>query len=155
MGRELRKVPAGWEHPKDENGRYIPMYGQYYGDVIKEWLEGHKQWEDGTHPELVERPETKERYPFFAMWDGRSPDPDMYHIRKYAPEELTHIQLYETTSEGTPVSPVFKAGEIEELCGWAAENCTTFGRSKATKEQWLAMLSDGLVCHKEGNLLFI
>ena len=26
MGREIRKVPKNWNHPKDKNGRYIPPY---------------------------------------------------------------------------------------------------------------------------------
>jgi len=30
MGREIRHVPENWEHPKDENGNYIP---------IEEWKE--------------------------------------------------------------------------------------------------------------------
>ena len=25
MGREIRQVPANWEHPKDENGHYKPL----------------------------------------------------------------------------------------------------------------------------------
>ena len=36
MGRELRKVPANWEHPKDEDGKYHPMYNQYYGDALND-----------------------------------------------------------------------------------------------------------------------
>lgn len=26
MGREVRRVPAEWQHPKDERGRYIPLF---------------------------------------------------------------------------------------------------------------------------------
>lgn len=35
MGRELRRVPANWKHPKDGNGRYIPMYNIYIMRTIK------------------------------------------------------------------------------------------------------------------------
>ena len=40
MGREIRRVPKGWEHPRDEGGKYIPMFDQSYDDAAKEWLEG-------------------------------------------------------------------------------------------------------------------
>lgn len=62
-------------------------------------------------------------------------------------------QLWETTSEGSPKSPVFKT--LEELCEWCEDNATTFADFKATKEEWLRMLSSNKVCHKEGNVLFI
>lgn len=26
MGREVRRVPADWEHPRDERGKFIPTY---------------------------------------------------------------------------------------------------------------------------------
>jgi len=33
MGREIRKVPKGWKHPKDENGRFIPKYNEFFKDA--------------------------------------------------------------------------------------------------------------------------
>ena len=62
-------------------------------------------------------------------------------------------QLWETTSEGSPVSPVFAT--IEELCEWAAGNATTFGSHRATAEQWRQMLDDGYVFHQEGSMVFM
>lgn len=155
MGRELRKVPANWEHPKREDGSYQPMYDKFYGDAFNDWLKEHNQWLDGTHPDLKDNPELKEEYPFFAMWGGSPPDVEYYHTKKYLPEELTHIQLYESTSEGTPQSPVFKNDEFEKLCEYAAENCTTFASFKATKEEWMKMLSDGFVYHQQGNIIMM
>jgi hypothetical protein len=155
MGRELRKVPANWEHPKNDNGQYHPMYNEYYGDALNDWLKKHNQWLDGTHPDLVDKPERKEEYPFYAMWGGNPPDVEYYQTRKYLPEELTHIQLYETTSEGIPISPVFKTDELDKLCEWAEENATTFGNAKTTKDNWFKMLNDGFVIHKEGNVIFM
>lgn len=153
MGRELRRVPENWEHPKDENGRYIPMFNIYYGDVLKEWLEGNEKWENGTHPDLACNPELKEEYPFYAMWDS-FPDPKHFQIKKYSEEELTHIQLYENTSQGTPKSPIFPKEDLDKLCEYAAENCTVFGYRKTTKEEWKRMLSEGFVYYKEGNAMF-
>lgn len=155
MGRELRKVPANWEHPKRDNGSYQPMFDEYYGDAFNEWLNNHNKWLDGTHKDLVNRPELKEQYPFYAMWGGNPPDVEYYHQNKYSNEELTHIQLYESTSEGTPLSPVFKTDELMELCEWAEENATTFGSSKTSKESWYQMLCSGLVIHQEGNAFFM
>jgi hypothetical protein len=155
MGRELRRVPENWEHPKNDYGKYQPMYNKYYGDALNEWLKQHNQWEDGTHPDLIDKPERKEKYPFYAEWGGNPPDISYYQTRKYTDEELTHIQLYETTTEGTPKSPVFKADQLDELCEFAAENCTTFASFKATKEEWKQMLTDGFVHVKQGNVIFM
>ena len=63
------------------------------------------------------------------------------------------FQLWETTSEGSPNSPVFKT--LEELCEWCAENTTTFARYKATKKEWMKMLDEDNVYHGEGNALFM
>jgi hypothetical protein len=63
------------------------------------------------------------------------------------------FQLWETTSEGSPQSPVFKT--IDELCAWCESNATTFGSFKASKEKWKEMLSKDFVHHQEGNFTFI
>lgn len=34
MGRELRRVPMGWQHPKNEHGHYVPMYDQTYQEAL-------------------------------------------------------------------------------------------------------------------------
>lgn len=63
------------------------------------------------------------------------------------------FQLWETTSEGSPVSPVF--ADLGALCEWAAPNATTFGSSRASAEQWRKMLDADFVCHQEGNAIFL
>lgn len=62
-------------------------------------------------------------------------------------------QLWETTSEGSPKSPVFAT--FDELCEWCEKNATTFASYKATKEEWAKMLDDGFVCHQEGNVIMM
>ncbi len=69
------------------------------------------------------------------------------------PPEGEGYQLWETTSEGSPVSPVFKT--LDELCEWCEKNATTFADLKATKEEWKQMLSDDFVYSKRGNVIFI
>lgn len=63
------------------------------------------------------------------------------------------FQLWETTSEGSPKSPVFTT--LEELCEWCEYNATTFGTAKTTKENWHKMLSEDNVYHQEGNAIFL
>ena len=154
MGRELRRVPENWEHPRKDNGNYQPMFNSFYLDAFNYWLEENEQWNNGTHSDLIRGVATKEEYPFYSMWAGNPPCVEYYQTKQYTEDELTHIQLYEDTTEGTPCSPVFKADEIEKLCEYAAENCTTFGSNTTTKENWLKMLSGGFVSHTEGNVVF-
>lgn len=62
-------------------------------------------------------------------------------------------QLWSTTSEGSPKSPVFAT--FDKLCEWCAENATTFAWHKATKEEWAKMLDHGFVYHQEGNVIMM
>lgn len=48
-------------------------------------------------------------------------------------------QMWETTSEGSPISPVFSTPE--ELAQWLADtDASAFGNETATYDQWLAMI---------------
>jgi hypothetical protein len=52
-----------------------------------------------------------------------------------------HLQMYETTNEGTPLSPVF--AHAEELAQWLADHeIPLFGDLLATREQWLKIIED-------------
>lgn len=54
----------------------------------------------------------------------------------------THMMMYETTTDGTPISPAFETAE--ELARWLADNgASAFGRETATYDQWLAMIGVG------------
>jgi hypothetical protein len=63
------------------------------------------------------------------------------------------FQLWETTSDGSPISPVFAT--LDELCEYAVANCTTFGSFTTTKDEWKSMLDANFVCHREGSTVFI
>lgn len=69
------------------------------------------------------------------------------------PPQGEGFQLWETTSEGSPISPVFET--LDELCNYAATNCTVFGSNKTSATEWKKMLEDDFVCHKEGNMIFM
>lgn len=115
MGREIRKVPKGWEHPKRENRysgkeEYQPMYDEYYGDAVEEWIKSHYLWLEGKHPEQ------DPSYKWYAEYAGSGPDIEYYRQEKWTEEEANCFQIYQTVSEGTPVSPVFES--LEEMEKW-------------------------------------
>jgi hypothetical protein len=56
------------------------------------------------------------------------------------PPKGVGYQLWQTTSEPSPVSPVFRT--LRELCEFAADNVSTFGTLMATADQWECMLSE-------------
>lgn len=88
---------------------------------------------------------------------GEAIDPSL--LEKYnswgptEPPKGEGYQLWETTTEGSPQSPVFKS--LEELATWCEKNATTFSSFRAKKEVWIKMLNDDLVIHQEGNIAFI
>lgn len=157
MGRQLRKVASNWQHPKNENGNYIPLLDGKFSERLAKWEEENEQWEKGFRDDWNggwKPREADELNMTFAEWDGEKPVKEDY-MPEWKEEELTHIQLYENTSEGTPISPVYLASEIEKLCEYAAENCSTFADFKASKEEWQSMLDKDFVHHTQGNMTFI
>lgn len=57
--------------------------------------------------------------------------------KEYEPPAGAGYQLWETCSEGSPVSPVFASAE--ELADWCADNATIFASEKTSRENWLKM----------------
>lgn len=66
--------------------------------------------------------------------------------KRKEPPKGTGFQLWKTTNEGEPFSPVFKT--LEALCEWCEVNATTFADYTATKEEWMKMLDNNFVSHK-------
>jgi hypothetical protein len=145
MGREVRRVPATWQHPKDQHGSYIPLYpGNQFAQTIIHWREGDAMWSlgfkksystDGSGWELH-----GEVGPY-SEWDGECPDPAEY-MPAWPDEFCTHMMMYEDTSEGTPLSPAFETPE--ELARWLADNgASAFGNDTASYEAWLRVCRGG------------
>lgn len=91
--REVRAVPEGWCHPKNAEGRYVPLLPEQMPNVTS------------------------------------------------APERA-RIMAYETTTEGTPISPPFPntpEGRVA-LTQHCAEHATTWGRHTADPEAWAVVL---------------
>jgi hypothetical protein len=140
MGREVRKVPADWQHPKrlvrDHRGdlveRFEPLLGGDWAEVAREWDEAREKWERGEFPDYASAEGKAMPYDQYA---GRRPYSRDY-MPKWTDEEATHYMMYETTSEGTPISPAFATPE--ELARWLADSgASAFGSDNATYEQWL------------------
>lgn len=171
MGREIRVVPANWEHPKriveKSNGQiteeYRPMHGgTTYEEAMDEfrkecetWVTGHRLWQEGFYDGYDG--ERKTRQQCLIEWaanikkdrkekgysnDYRSaellryesglcdwkdvcgesphhPDPDDY-FPSWPEGVATWFQVYQTVSEGTPVSPPFATRE--ELVDYLVAN---------------------------------
>ena len=100
MGREIRKVPKNWEHPKDENGHLKPVHDEEFDIVAKKWIEEFIAWENGTHP-------NKKSHDCF-YWEYTDNPPEREYYRQKFSEEANCFQIYETVTEGTPVSPIFE-----------------------------------------------
>lgn len=114
MGREIRRVPANWEHPKNERG-YKPLFDSPYIEAINEWIKAHKLWEKGKHPDQLDG--SGKEYEYYAQWSGDPPDID-YYRPNWKSEDATWFQMYETVSEGTPVTPPFATADelVNYLC---------------------------------------
>ena len=131
MGREIRMVPPNWKHPdRDPNENPYrraglqPMHDQRFDERLAEWLESFDRIRAGNTDDFE-----RECYPRgLADWlqDVPAPHPDYY--RPWKDEEATWFQLWETVSEGTPVSPPFATKE--ELADHLAAHGDDWGASE-------------------------
>ena len=84
INREIRQVPLSWQHPQDEAGRPLPLRDRrssFVDDELRELLaDGHIRGE-------------------IASWFM----PDF----SATPPDQLGLCVYETTTEGTPLSPIF------------------------------------------------
>ncbi len=132
MGREIRRVPSGWEHPRDEQGAYKPMLDQTFNDAIEEWMEEYRLWKEGKHPGQSEHPDIVEKYTYWE-YAGKPPDPD--YQRPAFDQEPTHYQIYQTVSEGTPTSPVFAS--LDDMKRWLiAEGFSEYAATSFVESGW-------------------
>ena len=131
MGREIRNVPPNWKHPEhsDDNrrarGQLQPMYDQTFDERFAEWLVEFDRVRSGKLTDIE-----RECYPRgLADWlidEGQPVDPAYY--RPWQDDEATWFQLWETVSEGTPVTPPFATKQ--ELADYLAANGDDWDRSR-------------------------
>ena len=129
MGREIRRVPPNWEHPKRENGSYQPMFDASASNRFTEWLEDFDRFKREEIKEVCENYGYDERDPYavFCEYSGGPPDHEYYRPH-WELAEATWLQVYETVSEGTPVSPAFATEE--ELVDYLVENGDFWDQSR-------------------------
>lgn len=152
MGRELKRVPLDFDAPLDEiwEGYWRPI------EDLKEVKEIVDQVPEilGYEGDSVCRECNRvfgdcDEYARYCIVYNK----DLCNLWYFDPPEGEGYQLWETTTEGSPQSPVFAT--LDELCEWCEENATTFGYHTATKEQWFEMLSKDDVHHRSGNVTFL
>lgn len=132
MGREVRRVPKDWNPPKSESYKdgLQPHFDQDFKSASEEWKAGYEKWKTEPEQENCE------------YWEWTTPPDRDYYRPAWTDEERTHLMLYSTTSEGTPMSPAFATPE--ELARYLADNkVSSFGDSTATYEQWLKLCQVG------------
>lgn len=133
MGREVRRVPPNWEHPQEGSSskKFKPMFDITYADARKDWLDGLADHKPEEHDGL-------------DYWEYNGNPPEREDYRTYSDAEATWFQVYETVSEGTPVTPPFETKDelVQYLAthgdlwdqrrgngGWPVENARAFVNS--------------------------
>lgn len=142
MGREIRMVPANWNHPAKVvdrgNIQFVPLLGGSFPERASQYAAEKEKWDHGEFPDWAGEESKKLS---FEEFEGQAPNADDY-MPEWKLEEKTHLMMYEDTSEGTPISPAFATPE--ELARWLTENgASSFGSSTATYEQWLSTCKRG------------
>lgn len=142
MGREVRRVPANWQHPK-ENGQFVPLLdGERLHERTREWDEEAALWVKGLRKDFgTGEPKPHGKDYSYEYWGGSRPNPVEY-MPVWTPEEATHYMMYENTTEGTPISPAFATPE--ELARWLADTgASAFASQTASYESWLRVVKGG------------
>lgn len=148
MGREIRRVDKGWEHPRytAENAKYPnwvgnfkPLFDEDYETAVAEWIKNHELWLKGEHEDQKGDSEVAKTCKYYADWGGHTSDPDMYRPKWKNP---VCFQLYETVSEGTPVTPVFETKD--ELVNYLVNHGDDWSR-KDGEGGWKREVAEAMV----------
>lgn len=111
MGREIRMVPPNWKHPKGQHDEFQPMFNENFDDAFATWLAHFDRIRNGDLDEIERDCYAGEGKNPLAEWLADSPPPDRNYYRPWRDDEATWVQVWETVSEGTPVSPPFPTKE--------------------------------------------
>ena len=121
MGREIRMVPAGWDHPKTMRhwGKedHQPMYDRTYASAVAEWKADFAKWEAGERRSYFDPADYPDGVEY---WEWESTPPERAYYRPWLDDEAVWFQVWETVSEGTPVTPPFATKE--ELVDYLVEH---------------------------------
>ncbi len=149
-------VPPNWKHPRNDRGYLQPMHDRSFTDVFSEWLSDFDRMRVGDLDDNERELYVGEGKNPLAEWlldAGVPPNPAYY--RPWRDDEATWVQVWETVSEGTPVSPPFAtraalvehlvahSDEVDEKYGHASERGITLGGY--SREQVEALVNVGSV----------
>jgi|TARA_B110000196_G_C21152110_1_gene670442 hypothetical protein len=144
LHRELRRVPACWVHPKDKSGQLIPLFQDLQLKQSQDkWDRHNKLWSDGFYEDITGRPVPLtdiQREHGYSEWVGERPREEGY-MPTWDEGERTHYQLYETTTEGTPISPVMRS--LKELAEWLGKKkVNAYANLPLTEADWFTALKE-------------
>ena len=118
MGREVKRVPLDFDWPLNK---------RWYGYVIN-------KCSDGDYNLTCDDCRKFAKIKNIKLDKVKCPDLEILEVPKGE-----GWQMWETTTEGGPISPVFKTPE--KLAQWLVNNnVSTFGNDTATYDQWLKMI---------------
>ena len=134
MGREIRKVPANWDHPKTHDmlgrERLQPMFDETFADAAAEWKADFAKWEAGERPDHWDGKE-------YEYWEWNTTPPDRAYYRPWSDDDAVWFQVWETVSEGTPVSPPFATEQ--ELVDYLAEHGDFWDQKRCKDPDWTTL----------------
>jgi hypothetical protein len=112
------------------------LYGRSWAKEADEWDEENAKWQAGWRPDYFSGADGDECR-FYDQYAGKRPYSGDY-MPDWPESERTHFQMYEDTTEGTPISPVFAT--MEDCARWCADNgASSFGSNTADYEYWLGV----------------
>ena len=114
MGREIRNVPPNYVHPvwtaqdapnRGWVGNERSFHDEHITTALADWLDEFDRFRRGDLTDFEREYYSGEAALAFWMEDNRPPDPE--YCRPWRDEEASWFQVWETVSEGSPVSPPF------------------------------------------------
>lgn len=127
--------------PVTEKEKQNSIFVQFLQNETKEELENRLKQPDYSYRKIIEigqRLGLKENWIHCDVCEGLGVHPEEREAynswERTDPPEGPGYQLWETTSEGSPKSPVFET--FDELCEWCEPNVGIFGSVMISKEEW-------------------
>lgn len=119
VNRELKRVPLDFEWELNK---------VWYGYLIQDCIDDRDDRCD----------ECKKYAKIMGIEFHKSDCPD--YKKLHDPPKGDGYQCWESTSEGSPISPVFKT--LDELCAWLAKNSGDTVLRDYTKKDWMNALQE-------------
>lgn len=131
-------VPPNWQHPTNERGHEQPMHNEHIDDAMAEWLETFDRLRRGEKGEYEDSYFDASLHPEgpLCAWLNDAGIPDPAYCRPWKDEEATWFQVWETVTEGTPVTPPFatKAELVDWLVNKGEMHGTEYERRYSREE---------------------